>query len=338
MSNHLLSYSGLTTLSGILALVFAGSSTAAGFGVGAAASSASVQTACIRANARTTATLPEKSCNGTPSAASGSRQSTYNYRALDYPGASQTIFYGLNDFNELAGQYSIAGGTAHAMTYRYGRFEPLDPDKLGDHFSAAGGPTDVDTTFGAYADASGVQHGFVIQRRQFGTVDFPGHLNSNVDGVNLFGTILGVYWDADGIFHGVLRYDGNDTPFDVPGAVDTYPLGINDEGESVGFWDTNPLLANGFYRSASGQISTVNVPDASVTAAFAINDKGQIAGYYRSTSGALHGFVKTGLKFQDVDMPGAAGTIVTAINNSGGVAGYYLDTARNIHGFFATPW
>src|SRR5579859_178457 len=131
MSNHRLSYSRLTTVSGILTLVFAGSSTAAGFGVGAASPSTSVET-CIRANTRMPATVPEKSCNGTPSAASGSKQSPpYSYRALDYPGASQTIFYGLNDLNELAGQYSIAGGTAHAMTYRFGRFEPLDPDKLG---------------------------------------------------------------------------------------------------------------------------------------------------------------------------------------------------------------
>ena len=337
MSHPCLSYGRLTTLSGILALVFAGSSTAAGFGAGAASPPASVETVCSRANARTPATLPEKSCKGTPSAASGSRQSTYSYQALDYPGASQTIFYGLNDLNELAGQYSIAGGTAHAMTYRHGRFEPLDPDMLGNYFSAAGGPTDAGATFGGYADASGLQHGFVIQRGKFETVDFPSRLNSNVDGINLFGTILGVYWDADGIFHGVLRHDGNDTPIDVPGAVDTYPLGINDEGESVGFWDTNPLLVNGFYRSANGQLSTLNVPDASSTVAFAINDRGQIAGYYVSTSGAIHGFVKTGMKFQDVDMPGAAGTIVTAINNSGSVAGYYLDTAGKSHGFFATP-
>jgi uncharacterized membrane protein len=338
MSHPCLSYGRLTTVSGILALAFAGFSTAAGFGAGAASPSASVETACSRANARTPAALPEKSCKGTPSAASGSRQSTYSYQTLDYPGASQTIFWGLNDFNELAGQYSIAGGTAHAMTYRYGRFEPLDPERLGQYFSAAGGPTDVGATFGGYADASGLQHGFVIRRGQFETVDFPSHLNSNVDGVNLFRTILGVYWDADGIFHGVLRHDGKDTPVDVPGAVDTYPLGINDEGESVGFWDTNPSLVNGFYRSANGQFSILNVPDASRTVAFAINNRGQIAGYFRSTSGAIHGFLKTGMKFQDIDMPGAAVTVVTAINNSGSVAGYYVDTAGNDHGFLATPW
>jgi len=328
MSNHRLPYGRLTTVSSILALVLAGSNTAAGFGAGAASPTASVETACSRANARTPTMVPDKSC-----------KSTYTYRTLDYPGASQTIFWGLNDLNELAGQFSIAGGTAHAMTYRFGRFEPLDPDMLGENFSAAGGPTDTGATFGGYADASGLQHGFVIHRGQFETVDFPGHLNSNVDGVNLFGTILGVYWDADGTFHGILRHHGNDTPFAVPGAVDTYPLGINDEGESVGFWRTGPSVVNGFFRDASGQISTLNVPDASRTVAFAINDRGQVAGYFRRTSDAIdHGFVKTGMNFQDIDVPGAAETIVTAINNSGSVAGYYFDTAGNSHGFLATPW
>ena len=93
MSNHRLSYDRLTIVSGILALVFAGSSTAAVVGAGAASPSASVETACSRANARTPTMVPEKPCKGTPSAASSSRQLTYSYRALDYPGASQTIFW-----------------------------------------------------------------------------------------------------------------------------------------------------------------------------------------------------------------------------------------------------
>lgn len=339
MSNHRLAYGRLTTVSSILVLVLAGSNTAAGFGAGPVSPSASAETACSRTNARTPTMVPDKSCKDTTTAASVSRQLTYSYRTLDYPGASQTIFYGLNDLNELAGQFSIAGGTAHAMTYRFGRFEPLDPDMLGQNFSAAGGPTDAGATFGGYADASGLQHGFVIQRGQFETVDFPSHLNSNVDGVNLFGTILGVYWDADGIFHGILRHHGNDTPFDVPGAVDTYPFGINDEGESVGFWRTGPSVVNGFFRDANGQISILNVPNASRTVAFAINDKGQVAGFFRKSSDVIdHGFVKTGTNFQAIDVPGAAETIVTAINNSGSVAGYYFDTAGNTHGFLATPW
>lgn len=266
--------------------------------------------------------------------------SAYTYQTLDVPGSSSTIFWGINDFGELAGQFAVNGGTAHAMAYRHGRFEPLDPSALGTYFSAAGGPNDLGATYGAYADASGTQHGFVLRGHHLETEDFPGHLNSNVDGYNEFGTILGVYWDADGAFHGILRRGkGWDTPFDVAGAAETYPLGINDLNESVGYWDTNPKAPapHGFYRDANGKITTVDVPGADNTVLFAINDVGQKAGYYWSGRGPVHAFVETNGKFQTLDVPGAVSTLVTTINNFGAVSGYYVDASHHQHGFVATP-
>jgi probable HAF family extracellular repeat protein len=276
--------------------------------------------------------------SGDATSATGS--ATYSYQTLDYPGSSQTIFWGINDFGELGGQYAINGGVAHAMVYRHGHFELLDPAALGTYFSAAGGPNDLGATYGGYADASGAQHGFVLRGTHLETVDFPGHLNSNVDGYNEFGTILGVYWDADGAYHGILRRGhGWDTPFDVAGSAETYPLGINDLGESVGYWDTNPKapVPQGFYRDANGKISMLNVPNAANTVAFAINDVGQIAGYYWSGNGPMHAFVESHGKFQTLDMPGAADTAATTINNFGAVSGYYIDTKGQQHGFIATP-
>ena len=170
--------------------------------------------------------------------------------------------------------------------------------------------------------------------------DFPGHLNSNVDGINKFGTILGVYWDADKVFHGVLRVGrDSDLPIDVPGAVDTYPLGLNDSGESVGYWDTNPAapVPHGFYRDVKGKITTLDVPGALSTVAFAINNVGQIAGYYWDAHGAIHSFIETNGQFQTLDMPGAASTFITTINNFGAVSGDYRDAAGQRHGFIATP-
>lgn len=265
---------------------------------------------------------------------------TYNYQSLDYPGSSQTIFWGINDFGELAGQYATNGGVAHAMVYRRGRFELLDPAALGTYFSAAGGPNDMGVTYGAYADAAGIQHGFVYRGHRLETVDFPGHRNSNVDGINEFGVILGVYWEADGVFHGIVRHGhGWDTPFDVAGAVDTYPLGLNDLGQSVGYWDTNPAapVPHGFFRDAEGRITMLNVPDATATVAFAINDVGQVAGYYWDAKGAIHSFVKTQDRFQTLDMPGAVATFATTINNFGAVSGDYQDASGHRHGFIATP-
>jgi hypothetical protein len=272
-------------------------------------------------------------------AAASSRQAvSYSYQTLDYPGSSLTIFWGINDFGELAGQYSINGGTSHAMAYRRGHFEPLDPSLMGTYFSAAGGPTDSGSTFGGYTDAAGRQHGFIIRGDHTANVDFPGHLNANVDGLNEYGAIAAVYWDADGIFHGILRRGfGWDTPIDVAGARDTYPLGINGSGEIVGFWDNDPAVTHGFYRSANGKVSNVDVPGAASSVAFGITDNGVIAGYYTESTGAIHGFVETKGKFQTLDVPGAAATIATAINNFGVIAGEYFDTAGKRHGFVATP-
>ncbi|GAB3359156.1 hypothetical protein [Lysobacter tyrosinilyticus] len=264
----------------------------------------------------------------------------YTYKTIDYPGASVTIFWGINDLGEMAGQYTLSGQPAHAMVYSDGRFESPDPEGLfGDNFSAAGGPTNNGTVFGGYADASKQQHGFVIRRGQVETVDFPGRLNSNVDGVNTRGDIAGVYWDADGIYHGVLRHHGHDTPIDVPGARDTYPLGISANGEIVGYWDTKPGETHGFHRSASGQFSSIDVPTAKSggTVAFGINDVGQVTGYYVDTSGLIHGFIKTRGNFQNLDVPGARATIATAVNNLGEVAGQYFDATGKRHGFVATP-
>jgi hypothetical protein len=307
MANQHLSHGRLAAIAGLLALAFA-------------------------ADGAIAAPAPGK---GTTDAdAAGAR--AYTYRTLDYPGASLTIFWGLDDLGRMAGQYAVAGGESHAMIYANGKFKPLDPDDLGAHFSAAGGPNDAGTKYGAYADASGLQHGFTIRRGRFETVDFPGHLNSNVDGADVFGSVLGVTWEADGIFHGVLRQDGSDTPIDVEGARDTYPLGLNSQRESVGYWDIDPLVTHGYLRAADGTITTLDVPGAASTVAFAINERHQVGGYYTDTAGMLHGFVKTGAKFQDVDMPGAVATVVTTINNWGNVAGEYFDATGARHGFLAT--
>ncbi len=296
MANHTLSSSRLALVVGLLAVTFAVSSVAADFGTVA------------------------KAAELTPDDGPARESRTYSYQTLDYPGASQTIFWGLDDFGDLAGQYTVKGEASHAMTYHHGKFQPLAPEKLGTYFSAAGGPNDAGTTFGGYADASGIQHGFVIRGHQFETVDFRGHLNSNVDAVDTFGGILGVYWDADGVYHGMLSRNGNETPFDVNGARDTYPLGLNSEGDSVGYWDTDGVVTHGYVRCANGRIAALDVPDAAATAAFAINDRGQVAGYFVDTAGRLHGFVKTGQQIQQLDVPGSVATIVTSLNNWGSVA------------------
>ena len=311
MANLIHSFRRLTLLTGLVLAAFARSSAAAGLA--------------------TDATAGER----TPETIAADAARPYAFETLDFPGSSLTIVWGLDDFDDVAGQYAIAGGTSHAMVRRHGQFKALAPRETGTGFSAAGGPNDIGTTFGGYTDAAGAQHGFVITDGRFEKVDFRGHLNSNIDAVDVSGAILGVYWDADGVYHGMLSRHGNETPFDVGGARDTYPLGMNSEGDSVGYWDTDGVTVQGYVRRADGQVSVLNLPAATATVAFAINDFGQIAGYFEDASGGIHGYVKTGQHLRQVDMPGALATLVTSLNNWGSVAGEYIDASGTRHGFLA---
>lgn len=265
----------------------------------------------------------------------------YTFQTLDYPGASGTVIWGLNDFGELGGEYHRPGFPPHAMIYRNGNFESLDPNGLfGDRFSAAGTPSDIGTLIADYADTSGRMHGVVMQWGQVETVDFAGHLNANVDGINIFGGIAGVYWDADGVYHGVVRNWGHDTPFDFTGAYDTYPLGINNAGEIVGYWNTARRAQwHGFYRSPDGQLSQIDVPNAGPfgTVTISINDVGQILGYYADNANHYHSFILRHGRFQFLDVPGAVQTFANSINNFGVIAGDYYDASGKQHGFIARP-
>jgi len=300
------------------------------------AQTAAVFTFVFAGSASATVPAPSAGANVT------AHQAHYTYRTLDYPGASDTILFGINDFGEITGQYNLSGLQPHAMLYRRSHFETLNPGGLigSNNFSAAGGPNNLGVIFIDYADTSGLQHGLLLQWGQVTKIDFPGHPSSNVDGVSLSGAITGVYWGDHGYAHGILRQDGQDTLIDVAGSRETYPLGNNGSGEMVGFWETSQSDVHGFYRSLSGQITSIDVPIAgtAATIVYAINDVGQIAGEYFDTSGGIHGFVRTRGQYESLDVPGAATTYVTDINNFGVAVGQYTDVAGNNHGFVATPW
>src|ERR1700756_5780910 len=101
MANQTFSSRRHALVAGLLAVAFAGSSAAAGFGTDATAG------------------------KRTPEAVPAGLGHSYSYQTLDFPGAAQTIIWGLDDFGEMAGQYAMAGSVAHAMTYRHGKFQPL---------------------------------------------------------------------------------------------------------------------------------------------------------------------------------------------------------------------
>src|SRR6185437_11082798 len=83
MSHHRRSHGQLTRAATLLILLSVGMP-----------AMASAKAGCSSADARTPATPAENACKLTPLTASNS----YLYQTLDFPAASQTIFWGINDF------------------------------------------------------------------------------------------------------------------------------------------------------------------------------------------------------------------------------------------------
>src|SRR5262249_38493886 len=65
---------------------------------------------------------------------------------------------------------------------------------------------------------------------RYTTLDVPGSIFTNAQGINPSGQIVGVYGDAAGLAHGFLLNQGVYTTLDVPGAINTLAHGINASG------------------------------------------------------------------------------------------------------------
>jgi probable HAF family extracellular repeat protein len=96
-------------------------------------------------------------------------------------------------------------------------------DFPGASITAVSGINDPGQIVGAYIDAGGAQHGFLLDDGVFTTIDFPGSaLSTEASDIDNHGQIVGAYVDAAGVSHGFLRErNGTFTTIDVPGATVT---------------------------------------------------------------------------------------------------------------------
>jgi len=75
-----------------------------------------------------------------------------------------------------------------------------------------------------------VRGGYVLS-----SIDVPGAVLTEGEGINDRGDIVGVCKSSDGVSHGFLLRDGNFTSINFPGAAYTDARGINAQGEIVSF-------------------------------------------------------------------------------------------------------
>jgi len=194
-------------------------------------------------------------------------------------------------------------------------------DFPGAHFSETLGINNVGDVVGAYG-AGGPEHGFLLSRGTFSTIDVPGIVGTeeNAAGINNRGEIAGEY--NDGQYHGYLVSDGNFTLINVPGASDTFARGINAAGQVVGQY-VAAGISHGFSLSR-GTFTPIDIPGATGVVPYGINAAGQIAGTVYGAGAIPSAFVRN----QDgtvttIALPGAASTYGFAINSKGNIVGMY---------------
>ena len=170
---------------------------------------------------------------------------------LDFPGASDTYAYGINESGTIVGQWDLLDAfgnilIVHGFTWSNGTFAQFDFPGAGDTYllgiNARGdlvGGWDTGVT-------SPLEHSFACSKGQCFSFDFPGAPLTQADDINALGQIVGTYIDAGGAQHAFLADGANFTSFDFPGAVTTAAWGINSAGQIVGTYFNADNVRHGF--------------------------------------------------------------------------------------------
>jgi hypothetical protein len=154
----------------------------------------------------------------------------------------------------------------------------------------------------------------------FTTLDYPGAVETSVNGTNDRGHVVGTADD-----HGFLWKNGTFTQIDVPGALFTEASGINNRQQIVGWYlSGSDHRQHGFLRERDGTFKTIDppTPGSFRTYAYGINNKGDIVGsFFDGVEPGTHGFVFRNGEYTVIDVPDYPLTRVFGGNSARQIAG-----------------
>ena len=138
-----------------------------------------------------------------------------------------------------------------------------------------------------------------VRSLAFTTIDFPGAISTNAQGINAHGEIVGGYTDTAGRSHGYVLSGGQFQSIDVPNARATLARGIGPGGDIVGSYvaqvETTNVPAHGFLLNSRGEFSAVDFPGHINTIPQRLLPDGTILGCYHDTDtmGTMHGMARS---------------------------------------------
>ena len=212
---------------------------------------------------------------------------------INYPGATNTWVYGINNAREMVGAYNSTGLIADNEGFKYSKNTNTYSDITSSWISSM-------------------------------TVTIARAINDA-------GCVVGDYKEST-THVGFSMCGGNNTPVNY-NYNPTYLYGLNNAGKAVGFWMdvNNASLHNGLIRDAGGSWDSLNYPGATKTHLCGINDSDFVVGIFNTThsfiykNGVFKEVKKTGVTdFQLQDINNYGMTVGYYKNGTGNYSGFYM--------------
>lgn len=220
---------------------------------------------------------------------------------------------------------------------------------------------------GAYTDAVGKQHGFLLSNGQFTALDPPNATSAAARGISPTGEIVGSYivpvsaapWgdpaycpaaESPACTKGFLLSHGKFSIVLNPGHPGAIPQRITPDGTIYGCYHDFDLMGSmfGIAWNRFGDITTLaaaggDLPDPSMSVPSSMHTGATPGGnitvglYNDMMTGQWHGYLLQNWMLQTYDVPNSTFTWIWDINPSGQFVGTYKDTSGRQHGFLQLP-
>lgn len=295
---------------------------------------------------------------------------TYTFRMVQYPGAIDTLVYGVNNNGVVVGEYGDIDFSNPVVSGQHGfRFDGTTYETIdvpGSLATSVLGINDEGVVVGEYLDPSGATLGFVYNGMEYRTIVTPFGTHASAAAINNKGQIVGSFSDDDFVqdAHGFVLMEGVFQMVNYPRAKSTFLLDVNESGDAVGTYVTADA-AGGFLKNGFARIAYPGGLDFLTSDARALNNAEEVVGNYTLLAGideerfvALvenHAFLRQadGVTYTEIDFPANRCTFevslldpkppaacvraVRNLNDEGIYVGYTDDNNGIIRGFIATP-
>jgi len=126
------------------------------------------------------------------------------FKQVDFPGSADSSILGINTRGDFVGAWDsgIKSPITHGFVCTRKGCSSFDVPVAGSTLTQADDINANGQIVGAYTDANGALHAFLLAGTNFTSFDFPGATNTLAWGINSAGQIVGDYLSTDGSTHG----------------------------------------------------------------------------------------------------------------------------------------